>query len=68
MKGMLSLFSTKNQMAVIDIFTIENLRTQEVATLKSGLNIIKIEQNLIHIKTIRITYGNSNREEELNFY
>lgn len=67
-EAILSITSTTSQTALLDIFTKENIRKQQLATLKTGLNIITIEENFNVIRTLRITYGDTNKQEELNFY
>jgi len=67
-QAILSIMSHSDQSAIIDIFNKENLRKQQLTKLKVGLNLILVEENLKLIKTVRITYGDTNRQEELNFY
>jgi uncharacterized lipoprotein YddW (UPF0748 family) len=64
----LSITSYYNQTVLLDIISKENLIKQQLLTLKMGLNIIPIDENFKLIRTLRVTYGDSNRQEELNFY
>lgn len=67
-KVILAVTSNSNQNVVIDIITKENLGKQQIVYLKMGLNILPIEENFKLIKTLRITYEDNNKPEELNFY
>lgn len=64
--AVLAITSTHEQPATIDILNIENIGNQLFITLKTGLNLIPIEENIKILKKLKITYLDSGKSEELN--
>ncbi len=65
--GFLSITSSLNQKATLDIFTIENTGYQKIIELKFGENIFRLKDNFKLIKSIRIAYNKTGKTDELNF-
>ena len=63
----ISVFSTIEQTASINFYTIENRIKQELIDLKQGYNLFPLSEEMKLLSKIIITFNETERREELNF-
>ncbi len=66
--GYLAIYSDSVQKVTLEIISKENLIKQKLTDLVIGQNILEIRENLKLLSSIRITFENDGKIEELNFH